>query len=147
MSDGAYLEISKTVFGSKRTIVIESIGGGKFKKQYYESRTMVNWEPEGREWLAEILRIPLQFTLSTVISTIMVMVGLSFYFAYFIGFSMANAQMIGFTVIYSFTALLYNLLYFSNDYIPWKHWRIYWSPQPFSGLTGPTSSTSIPLKM
>ncbi len=55
MSDGAYLEISKAVFGSKRTIVIESIGGGKFKKQYYESRTMVNWEPYGREWLAEIL--------------------------------------------------------------------------------------------
>lgn len=55
MSDGAYLEISKTVFGSKRTIVIESIGGGKFKKQYYEGRTMVNWEPAGREWLAEIL--------------------------------------------------------------------------------------------
>ncbi|HEU5292724.1 MAG TPA: hypothetical protein VFU05_18875, partial [Cyclobacteriaceae bacterium] len=55
MSDGAYLEISKTVFGSKRSIVIESIGGGKFKKQYYENRTMVNWEPQGREWLAEIL--------------------------------------------------------------------------------------------
>ncbi len=55
MSDGAYLEISKAVFGSKRTIVIESIGGGKFKKQYYEGRSMVNWEPEGREWLAEIL--------------------------------------------------------------------------------------------
>src|SRR5688572_22784031 len=55
MSDGAYLEISKTVFGSKRSIVIESIGGGKFKKQYYEGRTLVNWEPGGREWLAEIL--------------------------------------------------------------------------------------------
>lgn len=55
MSDGAYLEISKSVFGSKRSIVIESIGGGKFKKQYYEGRTMVNWEPQGREWLAEIL--------------------------------------------------------------------------------------------
>ncbi|HEY3429751.1 MAG TPA: hypothetical protein VGK39_03675 [Cyclobacteriaceae bacterium] len=55
MSDGAYLEISKTVFGSTRSVVIESIGGGKFKKQYYEGRTMVNWEPYGREWLAEIL--------------------------------------------------------------------------------------------
>lgn len=55
MSDGAYLEISKTVFGSKRSIIIESIGGGKFKKQYYEGRTMVNWEPQGREWLAEVL--------------------------------------------------------------------------------------------
>lgn len=55
MSDGAYLKISKSVFGSKRSIVIESIGGGKFKKQYYEGRTMVNWEPDGREWLAEIL--------------------------------------------------------------------------------------------
>jgi hypothetical protein len=51
MSDGAYLEISKTVFGSKRSIVIESIGGGKFKKQYYEGRTMVNWDPRaGSGW-------------------------------------------------------------------------------------------------
>jgi hypothetical protein len=64
-----------------------------------------------------VLRLPIQFTLTTVISTIIVMIGLNLYFAYFIGFSMANSQLIGFTVIYSLTALLYNLLYYSNDYL------------------------------
>lgn len=64
-----------------------------------------------------LVRIPIQFILTIVISTITVITGLNFYFAYFLGFSMANAQLIGFTVIYSFTALLYNLLYYSNDYL------------------------------
>lgn len=64
-----------------------------------------------------LLRTPIQFGLTTVISTIIVMTGLNFYFSYFIGFSMANSQWIGFTVIYSFSALLYNLLYYSNDYL------------------------------
>src|SRR5687767_11944575 len=36
MSDDGYLEINKTVFGSKRTIVIESLGAGRLKKEYYE---------------------------------------------------------------------------------------------------------------
>src|SRR5687767_6486800 len=40
-SDG-YLEISKTVFGSKRTVIIEAIGN-KVKKEYYEGRTLVSW--------------------------------------------------------------------------------------------------------
>ncbi len=52
-SDG-YLEISKTVFGSKRAIIIES-QGGTLKKEYYEGRTKVDWEPNGRKWLSEIL--------------------------------------------------------------------------------------------
>jgi F0F1-type ATP synthase delta subunit len=55
MSDDGYLEINKTVFGSKRTIVIESMGGGKLKKEYYESRTKKDWEPNGKAWLEEIL--------------------------------------------------------------------------------------------
>jgi sensor histidine kinase YesM len=63
------------------------------------------------------LRIPIQFTLTTVISTITVIIGLTLYFAYVIGFSMSNTQLIGFTVIYALTALLYNLLYYSNDYM------------------------------
>jgi hypothetical protein len=55
MSDDGYLEINKTVFGSKRTIVIESQGGGKLKKEYYEGRTKMDWEPNGKSWLSEIL--------------------------------------------------------------------------------------------
>src|SRR5690349_6929206 len=34
LSDNGYLEITKTVFGSKRAIVVESLGGGKIKKEY-----------------------------------------------------------------------------------------------------------------
>ena len=55
MSDGGYLEISKTVFGSKRSILIESLGDGKVKKEYYEGRTKMPWEPNGKQWLSEIL--------------------------------------------------------------------------------------------
>lgn len=64
-----------------------------------------------------LMRIPLQFFFTTVISTTIVITGLRLYFAYVIGFSMANTQMVGFTIIYSFSALLYNLLYYSNDYL------------------------------
>jgi F0F1-type ATP synthase delta subunit len=55
MSDDGYLEINKTVFGSRRTIVIQSLGAGKLKKEYYEGRTKMDWEPNGRAWLQEIL--------------------------------------------------------------------------------------------
>jgi hypothetical protein len=55
MSDDGYLEIDKTVFGSRRTIVIESLGAGKLKKEYYEGRTKMDWNPNGQSWLGEIL--------------------------------------------------------------------------------------------
>lgn len=55
ISDDGYLEINKTVFGSKRSIVIEPLGGGKMKREYYEGRTKMDWEPNGRQWLGEIL--------------------------------------------------------------------------------------------
>lgn len=54
ISPGGYFEVSKTTFGSKRSIVIEP-SGGKLVKEYYEGRSKVNWEPEGRKWLEEIL--------------------------------------------------------------------------------------------
>lgn len=55
LSRDGYLEITKTVFGSKRSIIIESVGSGQIKKEYYEGRTRMDWEPNGRNWLAEIL--------------------------------------------------------------------------------------------
>lgn len=54
MSPDGYLEITKTVFGNKRSIVITPQGSG-LKREYYESRTPVAFEPEGRKWLSEIL--------------------------------------------------------------------------------------------
>ncbi|MFM9839251.1 MAG: hypothetical protein ACKVOQ_13360 [Cyclobacteriaceae bacterium] len=54
MSADGYLEITKTVFGSKRSIVITPLGSG-LKREYYEGRTQVAFEPEGRKWLSEIM--------------------------------------------------------------------------------------------
>jgi hypothetical protein len=54
MSADGYLEINKTVFGSRRTLVITP-QGGTLKREYYEGRAPVAYEPEGRKWLAEIM--------------------------------------------------------------------------------------------
>jgi hypothetical protein len=55
MSPDGYLEITKTVFGSKRSLVISPQGGGGLKRQYYEGRTELPFEPDGRKWMNEIL--------------------------------------------------------------------------------------------
>ena len=55
ISEDGYLRISKTVFGSKRSLVIESLGDGRIKKEYYEGRTKMPWDPNGKAWLSEIL--------------------------------------------------------------------------------------------
>jgi hypothetical protein len=55
ISNDGYLEITKTVFGSKRTIVIESQGSGRISRQYYEGRNKMEWDPHGKNWLGEIL--------------------------------------------------------------------------------------------
>ncbi len=54
MSPDGYLEITKTVFGSRRTLVITPQANG-LKREYYEGRTAIPYEPEGRKWLAEIM--------------------------------------------------------------------------------------------
>lgn len=54
MSPDGYLEINKTVFGSRRTLIITPEGNG-LKREYYEGRTQLPFEPEGRKWLAEVL--------------------------------------------------------------------------------------------
>jgi LytS/YehU family sensor histidine kinase len=52
-----------------------------------------------------------------VLSVALVLTGLSLYFQYVVGFSIGGIQFIIFTIIYSVTALLYNILYFSNYYL------------------------------
>lgn len=54
MSSDGYLEIRKTVFGSKRKLIISPEADG-LKREYYEGRTKMPFEPEGRKWMAEIL--------------------------------------------------------------------------------------------
>jgi LytS/YehU family sensor histidine kinase len=63
------------------------------------------------------LIIPLQVILTTVISVALVNAGLSLYFKYMLGFSISGTQLLMFSVIYITTALLYNVLYYSNYYL------------------------------
>jgi len=54
MSPDGFLEITKTVFGSKRKLRISPLGNS-LKKEYYEGRTSLPFEPDGKKWLTEIL--------------------------------------------------------------------------------------------
>jgi SOS response regulatory protein OraA/RecX len=54
MSPDGYLEINKTVFGSRRTLIVSPAAGG-LKREYYEGRTLIAFEPEGRKWMSEVL--------------------------------------------------------------------------------------------
>lgn len=54
ISADGYLEINKTVFGSRRSLVITPSSNG-VKREYYEGRTNLPFEPNGRKWMEEIL--------------------------------------------------------------------------------------------
>lgn len=54
ISRGGFIDISKTTFGNKRRILIEASSGG-LERSYYEGRKRIDYEPSGREWLADIL--------------------------------------------------------------------------------------------
>lgn len=54
MSPDGYLEVTKTVFGSRRTLIISSEGVGQ-RREYYEGRTKIPFDPAGREWMREVL--------------------------------------------------------------------------------------------
>ena len=54
MSSDGYLEINKTVFGNRRTLIVTPQGNG-LKREYYEGRTLVAFEPEGRKWMNEVM--------------------------------------------------------------------------------------------
>lgn len=61
--------------------------------------------------------IPIQVVGSTAISLGLVVLALSQYFNWVVGFSISTSQLLVFSIIYSFTALLYNILYYSNYYL------------------------------
>lgn len=62
-------------------------------------------------------RIPLQVIVTTLVSVTLVLTGLSFYFKNILGFSISGTQVLLFSIIYIFTGLLYNVLYYSNFYL------------------------------
>jgi len=55
ISDGGFIEITKSSFGSKRRVYIEADRNGNLSYSYYVGRSEKNFNPEGKEWLAEIL--------------------------------------------------------------------------------------------
>lgn len=62
-------------------------------------------------------RTIIQSFLSLIISLLVVYVGVFEYFRWVEGFSVSLTELQIFFVIFGFTALLYNILYFSNDYL------------------------------
>lgn len=62
------------------------------------------------------VQLLIQFVGGTIIPTSLVMAAISLYFTYVIGFSITPSQFVLFAIIFGFTAILYNLLYVSNDY-------------------------------
>jgi len=63
------------------------------------------------------LRIFVQPLLCIIVSTGLIIVLLMQYFKLYIGFSISTMQLVIFGVTYTVSALLYNLLYFSNYYL------------------------------
>lgn len=63
------------------------------------------------------LRIPLQLVLTGTIAVVLVLTGLNLYFEKVLGFSISGTQMLIFALLYLLTAVLYNILYFSNFYL------------------------------
>jgi hypothetical protein len=63
------------------------------------------------------LRIAIQPLLSIILSVGVVILFLTQYFQLYIGFSISTMQLVIFSVTFTVTALLYNLLYFSNYYL------------------------------
>ncbi len=55
ISSGGYLKFSKKTFGNKRSITVESNSLGKLTYEYYEGRTKVPYEPEGKKWMSDVL--------------------------------------------------------------------------------------------
>ncbi len=50
-----YLRFSKTAFGNRRRIEIEADADGKLIRDYYVGGQRVAFDPEGREWMADVL--------------------------------------------------------------------------------------------
>lgn len=55
ISPGGFLEISRGSFGNTRKIEIVSDKNGNLSSKYYEGRNEVDFDPDGKKWLADIL--------------------------------------------------------------------------------------------
>ncbi len=55
ITEGGFIDITKSSFGNKRRVVIESDRSGDLIRKFYVGRSQRDYNPEGREWLAEVL--------------------------------------------------------------------------------------------
>jgi hypothetical protein len=55
ITPGGYFRYSKTTFGNKREIFIQSSSDGTLRRKYYVGRSEEPYEPEGRLWLQQML--------------------------------------------------------------------------------------------
>lgn len=55
ISPHGFLEFSQTTFGNKRKIHIESNSRGELSYEYYEGRKQIEFEPNGRKWMEDVL--------------------------------------------------------------------------------------------
>jgi DNA-directed RNA polymerase subunit F len=55
ITPGGYFRFSKTTFGNKREIFIQSGSDGTLRRKYYAGKSEQPYEPEGRQWLQEML--------------------------------------------------------------------------------------------
>lgn len=62
-------------------------------------------------------KVVLQFLVTTIISVLLVLVSIAYYYKGVIGFDISMRELITFGVIYFLTALLYNALYIGNQYL------------------------------
>lgn len=62
-------------------------------------------------------RMLIQFAITTLLSVTVVLIAVSLYFRYGVGFSISGSLLLIFATIFIITALLYNILYFSNHYL------------------------------
>ncbi|MFY7670956.1 hypothetical protein ACOSP6_07675 [Tenacibaculum sp. MEBiC06402] len=111
ISRGGFIDIKKSSFGKKRRIVIEA-ESGTLKKRYFLGWTEKNYEPEGKEWLAEILPEIIRNTtigaesrvkrfykkggVNSVLTEIRQMDSdyvKSAYFSYLMGYNLSNAEL------------------------------------------------------
>lgn len=57
ITDGGFLEISKSSFGNKRTLRIEAGENGSLSKKYFEGKNELDFAATGQEWLEELMPV------------------------------------------------------------------------------------------
>ncbi|UZR92361.1 hypothetical protein [Chondrinema litorale] len=55
ISPGGYFKVSKTTFGNKRAVAIESNSNGQLNYEYFSGKSREDFNEEGKSWLADIM--------------------------------------------------------------------------------------------